>query len=106
MNPLLVRLGQAATRRGSREGVSPEFLESFPILGSVMSGAEAADGQAGVPAMTLRIFWEGDQAKFCLGRHGHPTCCFGIVPDPIKLLESIESELRAGRCEVKRSKQQ
>jgi len=104
MNPLLVRLGRSATRRATSEGVLPEFLESFPLLGSAMSGCEASDGQAAVPAMTLRIFWEGDQAKFCLGRHGHPVCCFGIIPDPIQALQSIERELEAGRCEVKRTK--
>lgn len=105
MNPLLVRLGQAATRPGRSAGVLPEFLESYPTLGALMQGCEAANGNAAVPALTLRMFWEAEQLKACLGRHQYPQCVFAMVPDPCKALDSLELELVAGRSEVKRAKQ-
>lgn len=104
MNPLLVRLGRAATRRRTSEGVSPEFHEAYPTLAAVMSGCDAADGEAAVPAMTLRLFWEGDRLKACLGRFQHPTCLFVTIPDPCKALESLDTVLRSGGGEVRNAK--
>jgi hypothetical protein len=70
-----------------------------------MAGCEASNGNAAVPSMTLRLFWEGDRLKACLGRHQHPTCLFLTVEDPMKALESIERVLASGGGEVRRSKQ-
>jgi len=106
MNPLLVRLGQAAIRRGRTEGVSPEFAESYPTLSAVMSGVAAENGQAGVPAMTVRIFWEGGKLKANIGRWGHPTCLWLTIPDECKCLESIEQVLAAGGGDIRAAKQQ
>jgi hypothetical protein len=105
MNPLLVRLGRAAIRRGRSEAVSPEFLEEYPTLAAAMAGCEAADGEAGVPAMTLRYFWEAGTMKCCLGRHNHPTCLFLTVSDPVKALECTERVLASGGGEVRSTKQ-
>lgn len=104
MNQLLVRLGQAATRRGRTEGVSPEFAESYPILSSVMAGVAAVNGEAGVPAMTVRLFWEGGRLKANIGRYNHPVCLWVTIEDEVKVLESLEALLAAGKGEVRAAK--
>jgi len=105
MNPLLIRLGEAACRRGTLEGVSPEFRESYPVLSELMAGCEAANGNAGVPALGLRLFWEGGRLKACLSRYKHPTCLWLTVTDETKVLESIELTLAAGGGDIRPSKQ-
>jgi hypothetical protein len=104
MNPLLARLGQAATRRGTLEGVSPEFHESFPVLASVMAGCEAVNGNAAVPALTLLLFWEGGALKGRIGRLNHPTCLWLTVDDPVKALDSIERTLASGGGDIRPAK--
>lgn len=105
MNPLQIRLGEAAIRRGTLEGVSPEFQESYPALAALMAGCEAANGHAGVPALSLRMFWEGGRLKACLSRYKHPTCLWLTVTDETKALESIDRTLAEGGGDIRPSKQ-
>lgn len=104
MHPLLVRLGQAATRRGNREGVSHEFHESYPTLGALMAGVDAENGNAGVPAMNVLMFWEGDVLKARIGRKDHPTCLWLTIADPVKALDCIELTLAAGGGDIRPAK--
>lgn len=96
------RFGLVVSRRGMTEALVPEFFESYPSLAEVMGGVEGGNGQSAILPHTLMLFWEGDRMKFCLNRSGSPTVCFGCVPDPLKALESIDTELAQGRFEWKK----
>jgi len=105
MNPLLVRLGEAATRRGTIEGVSLEFRELYPVLSEIMAGVESQNGFAAVPALGLRLFWQGGRLTACCSRYKHPTCLWLTVTDETKALESIELTLAQGGGDIRPSKQ-
>lgn len=105
MNPLLARLGQVACRRQTTELILDEFRESYPVLSEIMAGVEGGEGVAGVPALTLLLFWEGSQLKCRIGRHKHPWAMWLTIDDPVKALDCIERALAAGKADIRPAKQ-
>jgi len=83
------------------ENLWGEMVLEYPNLIEAFTGIVDEDKRWKMGPSTLMLFVEGGKLKFCLSPKYTASICFGVVPDPTRAFDSIESELQKGHYEWK-----
>lgn len=95
---------KAARSQPGRGGSAMADGEAFPMLSEALCGVPSPQGDSWeVPPASLTIWFEGSQAKFCLGAQFDPIKTFGTFESLSGGLDAVEKALQEGKCETKRT---
>jgi len=83
------------------ESLWSDLILEWPNLIEAFTGTVDADKRWLMGPCTVMLFVEGGKLKFCLSPKYTSRICFGVVTDPSKPFDSIESELTLGHYEWK-----
>jgi hypothetical protein len=82
------------------------FKDYFPELASCLSGTFDEKGILIVPPFSVRLFINGGELKFCIGRKDEKLAGFGVISNPENILESIEEAIVGERVGWKSTSEQ
>lgn len=82
------------------------FAKQYPETAAMLSGEVDTSGNWETPPFGVRLFINGGEFKFCISRPKEKLSGFGLISNPLNILESIEEALSEGKIGWKQDSEQ
>lgn len=70
-----------------------KFATKYPETAALFCGTFDEKGVMDIPPFSVRLFINGGELKFCIGRKDEKLAGFGVISNAENILESIEEAI-------------